>query len=337
MPAGLLKSSLKSLAVTAAAQLGPQRWPGQQPRLWVLMYHRILPSDDARTLTEEPGMIVTPATFAMHLEVLREHFEFVALDAWLNARAQGKPLPARACAITFDDGWRDNYEFAWPLLRKYQVPATIFLVSDMIGTTRAFWPNRLARLLHRAGANWASNPALLWLSSQLPANLPATDFREMLAHCVAHCKTMREELLLERLAQAEQQLAIATDASADLMDWQQIDEMASSGLIRFGSHTRNHMRLLPDADESRLLDEVIGSKQQLEQQLQKPVELFCYPNGDASPVAEHAVSQHYLGAVTTARGINDRRTPAPHLFRVGLHEDVSNTPRKLLARLSCWL
>src|SRR5690606_9889814 len=111
MPAAPLKASLKNLAVSAAAQLGPQRWPGRGPRLWVLMYHRILPLDDARARVEEPGMIVTPTTFAMHLRVLRRHFQFVQLADWLAAREQGQPLPARACAVTFDDGWRDNHEF----------------------------------------------------------------------------------------------------------------------------------------------------------------------------------------------------------------------------------
>lgn len=337
MLAALLKKSLKNLAVTAAAQFGPQRWPGRESRLWVLMYHRILPLEDDRARTEEPGMIVAPDTFAMHLRELGRHFQFVQLDDWLTARAAGAALPARACAVTFDDGWRDNYEFAWPILRQQQVPATIFLVSDMIGTTAAFWPNRLARLLHAAGDGWQRHPALAWLPATA-GTIPGASFRENLALCVARCKALPETELLAHIARSEQQLAILPgDTPADLMDWAQIGEMAGSGLVHFGSHTRNHMRLLPGAEEVHLLDEIIGSKSVLEQRLQRPVELFCYPNGDASALARSTVEKHYRGAVTTARGINDRKTPAAALFRVGLHQDVSDTPAKLLARLSCWV
>lgn len=339
MSAALLKNSLKHIAVSAAARFGPQRWPGREPRLWVLMYHRILPLDDPRARAEEPGMMVTPETFSMHLRELRRHFEFVQLGDWLAARDAGRPLPARACAVTFDDGWRDNHEFAWPILREQGVPATIFLVSDMVGTPATFWPNRLARLLRAAGDGWQQHPALAWLAAATADVAPAPgDFREALARCVARCKALPEAELLAHIERGERQLAILPgNTPSDLMDWAQIGEMASSGLVRFGSHTRNHMRLLPGAEEARLLDEVIGSKSVLEQQLRRPVELFCYPNGDASPLARSAVEQHYRGAVTTARGINDRNTPAAALFRVGLHQDVSDTPAKLLARLSCWV
>lgn len=323
------------MAVNAAARFGPQRWPGREPRLWVLMYHRVLPRRDPRAALEEPGMMVTPGTFAMHLGELRRHFEFMQLGDWLAARAAGRPLPPRACAITFDDGWRDNHEFAWPILREQRVPATIFLVSDMIGTAASFWPNRLARLLHAAGGDWQRHSALQWLAAAAP---PAGDFREGLARCVAHCKTLPEAELLAQIEEGERQLGILPgDAPSDLMDWAQVEEMAGSGLVQFGSHTRTHMRLLPGADEVRQRDEIIGSQRELEQRLGRPVELFCYPNGDASPLARSTVEQHYRGAVTTARGINDHATPAAALFRVGLHQDVSDTPAKLLARLSCWV
>lgn len=336
MSAALLRNSLKNLAISAAASLGPQRWSGREPRLWVLMYHRILPLDDPRARIEEPGMIVSPATFEMHLQELRRHFQFVSLGGWLAARERGATLPSRACAITFDDGWRDNHQFAWPILQRHLVPATIFVVSDMIGTDRSFWPNRLARLLHAADSGWRTTPSLQWLAARVPMQNPDNNFRETLAVCIDRCKSLPEGELLALITASEQVLTTALPDQPDLMDWSQVRELADSGLITFGSHTRNHMRLLPGADRQRLLGEVIGSKMQIEEQLQRQVDLFCYPNGDASPLAQRAVAEHYRGAVTTTRGINDRKTPAPHLYRVGLHEDVSDTPSKLLARLSCW-
>ena len=135
------------MAYGVFSQLGRHNNPFASGDLLILTYHRVLPSDDARALTEQPGMMVTPDTFEMHLEELDKKFEMVRLCDWLeNVRAK-KALPRRACAITFDDGWRDNYEFAFPVLKKKNVPASLFLVSNMIGTRSDFWPGNLTRVL----------------------------------------------------------------------------------------------------------------------------------------------------------------------------------------------
>jgi len=143
-----LKAGLKRLAEGAVAPLAPFTWRLRGgSRLLVLMYHRVLPADHADRLIEQPGMYVSPQTLDLHLTVLKRHFPVVHLDEWLSAAQRGGPLPSRACALTFDDGWRDNFEHAFPVLLRHRAPATIFLVSSMTGTLRQFWPNRLARRL----------------------------------------------------------------------------------------------------------------------------------------------------------------------------------------------
>ncbi len=82
-------------------------------------------------------MIVTPDSFRQQLRIIKQLFTVMPLSEWSRRQAEGKPLPQRACAITFDDGWRDNFEYALPILQQEQTPATVFAVAGMIGTTRS--------------------------------------------------------------------------------------------------------------------------------------------------------------------------------------------------------
>ncbi len=112
--------------------------------------------------------------------------------------------------------------------------------------------------------------------------------------------------------------------------------MQATGLVDIGSHTCHHTRLVDGLSEQILHAEIVDSRRRLESELDKPVNLFCYPNGNVSPAAATLVSQHYAAAVTTQFGINRPDAPTHLLQRIGIHEDVSNTPTRFRARLSGW-
>jgi peptidoglycan/xylan/chitin deacetylase (PgdA/CDA1 family) len=326
-----LKNLAKLPLEMLAARFGHHRKAAAEPQLWIIMYHRVLPASDPRHAQEEPGMIVEPATLKMHLEVFREFFTLIPLREWVARREAGKPLPDKACAITFDDGWLDNHQYAFPLLEQAQVPATLFAVSDMIGTTEAFWPNRIQRLLQLPPEQRAD---IGWLNDLLPQGQADG---ERSAQAIYALKSHSDPDLLVMLDEAEQALGVEAPTRAALMDWSQLREIAANPLFDVGSHTRHHIRLRGDLDRQRLEDEVVLSKQRLEQELDQPVELFCYPNGDYCDAAVTAVARHYRAAVTTRPGINRASSAHPQLLRrFGVHEDASHNRRKLLARVADW-
>jgi peptidoglycan/xylan/chitin deacetylase (PgdA/CDA1 family) len=329
----ILKRSLQYLA----SHLGPQRLStNSTAKLWSLMYHRVLPTTDPRAEGEEPGMIITPSTFRQHIQILKTLFEIMPLSEWIERHNSGAPLPKRACAITFDDGWLDNFEYAFPILQQEQVPATLFAVSHMIGTHGQFWPNRVARLIANR-ADWQQQPALEWIRRAGGESAHGMTDREKLGHIIARLKKLSDAELKERLDTSEQQLGLAAPATPALVDWEQLRAMQNSGLVEIGSHTCHHFRLTADLKPDIAEQEIVQSKQLLEQQLERPVKLFCYPNGDASPHAIRLVEQHYAAAVTTQRGINSTHTAPHQLLRIGVHEYVSDTPTKFKARLSGWI
>ena len=95
----------------------------------ILMYHRVLEPN----IEIEPGMYVKPKTFRRHLEVLTRRYRVLPLNELCKLIANHERIPRNTVSITFDDGWVDNYYFAFPLLREFQVPATIFLITGSIG------------------------------------------------------------------------------------------------------------------------------------------------------------------------------------------------------------
>jgi peptidoglycan/xylan/chitin deacetylase (PgdA/CDA1 family) len=336
----LLKSSLKSPLELMAANFGPHNKDHSEPKLWIMMYHRILPKSDPRYFAEEPGMIVEPETFRQQLQIIKQLMTVMPLDEWLRRKQQSLPLPPRACAITFDDGWLDNYEYAYPIIQSEQIPITLFAVADMIGTARNFWPNRLNQLLTNTSPEQLSS--LHWLKLLLPDNTAHNNQeslnREQIAHIIYQLKDHPDSSILRWLDEAEQQFAINNTDKPVLMDWQQLKTMASDSLVTVGSHTCNHFRLRDDLPADTLADEITRSKQRLQDELGQAIDLFCYPNGDTCPQAIELIEKHYLAAVTTHRGINDFSSINPHqLQRIGVHQDISNTETRFLARLSNWL
>ena len=326
-----------------AAHFGPHTRNPERPQLLILMYHRILPRHDERACLEEPGMVVTPQTFHDHLEILSDYFEFVSLSDWLNRRQNNQPLPVKACAITFDDGWADNYQFAFPILQRKNIPATIFLVADMIGTQLMFWPERLARLSHAISlqepSGWA-DPVIAWLKQA------KTDFKfdgappttEQITQLIAHAKMFTDEEIHGRLNKTENELGIRSTAPVPpLLNWEEIKEMTDSGLIEVGSHTCNHIRLNNQTPSDILSKEIIGSKKTIEQYTGKDVNTFCFPNGDYTDTALKLVRETYQGAVTTKNGWNLSQTDSHLLHRIGIHEDIASDRISFLGRISGWL
>jgi len=325
------KRSLRKLIGQAAPLLFALR-----PRhsLAVLTYHRVLPRGDAAWNSEQPGMCVTPQTLTMHIEVLREHFEIVDLQDWLERARSNRPLPARACCLTFDDGWRDNHDHAFPVLQRAAAPATIFLVAGLIGSHYQFWPNRLASLLRALQESPGSFGAAELASIGI---MPGAEsgFEARLDAAVSFCKRMPDAAVIEKLEALDSRLpAAARTVTRDLMNQEEILALQRSGLVRFGSHSIHHTRLVEGLDETLLSNEVRRSREMLESLLAQPVPLFCYPNGEYSSRALQVVHAAYDAAVTTRRGWNRRDSDPWRLARLPLHEDISADRASFLARVT---
>ena len=288
-------------------------------------------------------MMVTPETFRLHINILKQNFNLIKLSDWIQLHRDGKELPSRACAITFDDGWADNFEFAFPILKELNVPATIFLVSDMIDTNEEFWPERLAGIIARVSNDYPqhwSHPELEWLQHN-PANYRLSDTpptQDELSELIACAKSHSDQEIHDRLDHIENVMQLKKENhSPSLLNWQQVKEMVDSGLVEAGSHTCRHVRLNKHTPKDLLRNEIINSKKEIEKNIGHEVKTFCFPNGDFCPEAMALVKQNYTGAVTTQSGWNTADTDNHLLQRIGVHQDIAEDRTSFLARISGWM
>lgn len=331
----VIKQVIKPALVSLAGAFGPHTRASKIPRLWLLMYHRVLIQADERYRQEEPGMLVRPETLEMHIQEIKRQFELMPLGEWVNARLNNLPLPQNACAITFDDGWADNFEYALPVLKAHSAPATLFAVAEKIGTDFQFWPNIVAILLLSGKAREMSGHHTFGSIIKSVFDKPSAD---EIAEIIRQLKRYSDEQIFSALAEINWRSLCQTEIPSALMGWDQLKEMKSSGLVDIGSHTCTHRRLTNDLSQADLEYEIVHSRSILEEKLASPVDLFCFPNGDYNEAALSLVKRHYRAGVTTQRGIVHSEQAKMHeLSRIGLHDEISWSRRLFRARLSGWI
>ncbi len=286
------------------------------------MYHRVLPREQVARDHVEPGMFVTPETFSRHLGWLAEEFSVLPLHEIVARRASGDSLPPRACAISFDDGWRDNLEHALPALERHGLPATIFVVTARVGTEGAFWPDEVCRRM-------ASLPTDR--QRQLARSLGAEATGDPVACVLDHLKRVSEAARDDLLDSLRGQTAAPASSGRELLDWDDLARLADAG-IDIESHGASHAILtgLPDEAVER---ELRTARAQLLERGHGRHGLLAYPSGRYDErVRSIAGRLGHAGAFTTEPGLLSARSERLAMPRIGLHDDISRSRAEFLYR-----
>jgi peptidoglycan/xylan/chitin deacetylase (PgdA/CDA1 family) len=270
-------------------------------RLVVLMWHNV---EGTWCYPSTPG--AGARGLAQQLRRLKQLASVVPLEDALETLAAGRPLPPRAVAITFDDGYRDNLDLAAPLLQDLGFPATFFLVPGLLSQSVRPWWEIIARgfaLARPAVVNWNGRAlptrgrpgrrAFLWLAERLKV----LDL------------TTREERVDELLHLLRPEGNGGSDRL--FLDWDGARELVRRG-FSIGSHSMRHA-ILSREDPQEQFRDLMSSRRQLEAELGVPVNLLAYPNGTRSDYDANTISAavqaghtHALGAHA---GVNRPSTP----------------------------
>ena len=270
----------------------------------VLLYHAV--EDHVSPYTDRLGVSVSPAMFEANLRYIKENYNVVSVDD-LN-----KPLPENPLVITFDDGYKSVYEHAFPLLRKYRMPAVVYLITCAV-QNKLVWVNELnwALLNHPKEALEVCQqfPDLLGLESpaeivdRVKSNFIPANIREL-------CNRLRQRIPFE----TEHDLYASRS---------ELSTMDNAG-ITLGFHTRDHYNLINcDKNELRRQMDSTGIDDVIDQRT------FAYPFGSFDMAAiEELRNKNYQSIMTV--GNNNERFSSYHVDRI---EVFSADPAVVFARI----
>ncbi len=283
----------------------------------ILTYHRF-GEDDSGTRT-------TGRLFASQLEYLCRHYNVVPLSSIAERIANNEELIPYSVVITIDDGYSDAYEIAYPLLRRYGLPATLFVVTDFVDGESWIWTDKLRFLALYSGTKevevTVDGRRLRLGGMERKARLQAAGRINELLKLVPN--VVKEEVI-NRFADGFD-LPIPDCATEEFgaISWKQAREM-SANQIEIGSHTVTHP-ILTQVNDDQLCRELIESKTRIENVLGNEARLFCYPNGNFdSRVQSAAERAGYLCAVTTRHGFNDSNCHPLAFRRIDADRDLAH-------------
>ncbi len=297
-------------------------------RLPILMYHGVEP--------EPPRVpcwhLTSEAAFRAQLEHVARRWRVLPLEEALTRLVEGT-LPARSAALTFDDGYLNNRTVAFPILERLGLPATVFVVTGLLGTGSTLWPDRLFLAFARARAPRVDLSAL---------GLPVLALADEAARAAAYAAAVHRLKALPAAAKdaALDGLVAALDPTDPddpgpfrLLGWDDVRALSATGLVRFGGHTTRHEILRHQSDDD-VRREVRDSHERVEREVGRAPRVFAYPNGracDFDDRARAAVAACGLPfALSTSQGLAGPGDDLLALPRVCIGSDLSLPRFRLL-------
>lgn len=237
----------------------------------ILAYHRVanhhdFPSDVPLTTTRD---------FEKQILYLRRRHTMMSLAELGKALNEGTRIPANAAVVTFDDGYKDNYLNAYPILKKYNVPATIFLATGHIDGAAMFWWDKVAFALHKTTSE------TLELGELGTYQVRGANDRTLAARAIAaRLKNLPNDEKNRTIEEMVRRLGVDIPSAVGkelVLSWDEIREMAKNG-ITFGAHTVSHP-ILTRVPLEQAREEIVASQRRIEEELGGAVDTFSYPNG----------------------------------------------------------
>lgn len=295
------------------------RWKG----VIVATLHRVLDDSEFHESSSLPATLVRKDTFEQFVRWITRNFDVVDLRHGVPAWSMKRPR----VALTFDDGWLDNYTLAEPIASRFQCPITIFVCSGIIGKRFPFWPERVSYLLSQASDI---------VIGRLFPDLSQRSQPDLIESVVDRMKKMPPDDRERRIEQLETsiesgQALEARELLNRTMTWEQIQEI-SQRKTGIGSHTFSH-QILTTVPADKGQEELTTSRRHIEATLKLPCSMLAYPNGNHNPDIRNAANKAgYTIAFANERGCWTKKTDLFRVPRINIWERKLTSPNGKFSR-----
>ncbi len=261
----------------------------------IIMFHKIYPS------TEKKFGNMTTDDFQKYLEYIKRYFVPITMKDLVNLKTEKGVYPQNSVVITFDDGFQSFYNFAWPLLKSLNIPATVFVVPDLIEHKSWIWPDQISYIYDHSAQSF-----------------PGKNKNQVIAELKKLSNEDRQKFIDDILKISNISLPKEIPIEFQLMSWDTLKILSNSKLVEIGSHTLTHP-ILSTENNTISWNEIYNSRCILETKLGCPIQSFCYPNGQ--------VGDYSLEQINMVRRAGYSCAVASHFGYVSLHSNIMALPR----------
>ncbi|MCG8381175.1 MAG: polysaccharide deacetylase family protein [Gammaproteobacteria bacterium] len=280
-----MKKIIKQAVLLGTNVTPPKALFGNKVR--IIMYHGV----------DDTGL--TASHFRQQMVFVKKHFStYWASEA--KALLSGEIVPDKPpIVLTFDDGLRNNATVAAPILDELGLKATFYLVSDLLDGQSMLWNHEL-----RGRLMLMDRDRYTMVTQEVLPHAESPSERQVVESIKTWNHTKRTEFLT-RLREEEPNPAFTEDMLKAWLIMDTEDAKKLPACIEIGSHTKTHP-ILDTLDLREAEDEIVSSRYILEEQINKPVPTFCYPNGNYTKEMLSSVQEHYDMAVSVNEGFGNR-------------------------------
>ena len=293
-----------------------------QAGIVVLTLHRVLEAADFQKTNSPRGMVLRSITFDRLIQFLRKNGDVLALDD--GPPTWNKQDSRPRFAITFDDGWKDTSDVAFPIAEKYEAPIAVFICPGLVSETAPFWPEHIVRIWRFVNSDRRLKEKFAEICTNEGVPLLPGSGTNCLEALLSRLKELapgvRERISRQLRMLAEENWNGTPIPEVDAtMPWEHIKRLASVG-VSIGSHTSSHP-ILPSLPASEAEAEIRSAKSAIELELHQECKLFAYPNGAWSPhIRELVEKEKHTQAFTADVGVWMESTDPLLIPRVNIWE-----------------
>ncbi len=287
--------------------------------LTILLYHGVT-ANTSLGIANYSGKHISIETFDEHMYTLQKCCNILTIDDVVMFVSQGRTWPNNAVVVTFDDGFKNNFQFAVPILEKYNIPAVFYICAGMVGTDKMFWVDQIEDCFNLTSRGMIE----IMLDELHQFDLTSTWKKIAALETVKQfCKSTTTEEKNRVLSELSEKCAVIPNVTHSvnykMMSWDEVISMDKSPLFTIGGHTLYH-DIMTSRDIAVVDEDAQETLALLEGKLGHPVSHFAYPEGQVGHYSEKVINllkkRGIICCPSAIEGINPPGADLFHLKRI---------------------